>query len=215
MVESEVRMGIRGYEGIPTEVPRCLLRLPTAYYGEGMPTAGEVYRAHWARALNRMCHNHEEVVRWLCYYAAAEVQKEENMCARFVWQRRWRLAAGKREHMWRVLQAVSLGEEHMLPTNRKCGTRGPILVLDTDFGGAAHGTVRSVMKEGVGLEVMHVRRKDMKEYQRAGLHHTEFHRDKGFMEWGMSGMYKWMMRRVRGHESRAKGARLTQPMWQE
>ena len=45
---------------------------------------------------------------------------------------------GKRECMWRVLQAVLPGEEHMLATKRKCGRRGPILVLDTDFGGAAH-----------------------------------------------------------------------------
>ena len=39
-VEGEVRRLIRGYEGIPTEVPWCVLRLPTAYYGEGMPRAG-------------------------------------------------------------------------------------------------------------------------------------------------------------------------------
>ena len=42
-VEGEVRSLIRGYEGIPTEVPWCVLRSPTAYYGEGMPTGGEAY----------------------------------------------------------------------------------------------------------------------------------------------------------------------------
>ena len=162
-VEGEVRRIIAGYEGIPTEVPWCLLRSPTAYYGEGMPTAGEAYKAHTERALNRMCHNQEEVVRRVCYHAVTEVQKEENMCPRFVCHRRWRLTAGKRERMWRVLQAVLLGEEHMLATNRTCGRRGTVLVLDTDVGGAEHGTVRWVMKEGVSLEVMHVRRKDMKE----------------------------------------------------
>ena len=40
-VEKEVRRLIRGYEGIPTEVPRCVLRSPTAFYREGMPRAGE------------------------------------------------------------------------------------------------------------------------------------------------------------------------------
>ena len=56
-VEGEVRRLIRGYEGIPTEVPWYVLRSPTAYYGEGMPTAGEVYRAHTARTVSMMCHN--------------------------------------------------------------------------------------------------------------------------------------------------------------
>ena len=37
--------------------------------------------------------------------------------------------------MWRVLQAVLPEEEHMLATNRTCGRRGAIRVLDTDFGG--------------------------------------------------------------------------------
>ena len=37
-----------------------MLRSPTAYYGEGMPTAGEAYSAHTARTLNTMCHNQEE-----------------------------------------------------------------------------------------------------------------------------------------------------------
>ena len=57
-VEQEVRRLIRGYEGIPTEVPWYVMRSPKAYYGEGMPTAGEAYRAHTARTLSRMCHNH-------------------------------------------------------------------------------------------------------------------------------------------------------------
>ena len=53
-----------------------MLRSPTAYYGEGMPTAGEAYRADTARTLSRMCHNQKEVVRRVCYHAVAEVQKE-------------------------------------------------------------------------------------------------------------------------------------------
>ena len=84
-VEGEVRRLIRGYEGIPTEVLCCVSRSPTAYYGEGMPTAGEAYRAHEARTLSRMCHNQEEVVRRVCYHGIADVQKEENMCPRYVW----------------------------------------------------------------------------------------------------------------------------------
>ena len=76
-VEGEVRRLIRGYEGISTEVSWCVLRLPTAYYGEGMPTAGEAYRAHTARMLSRMCDNQEEVVLRVCYHAIAEVRKEE------------------------------------------------------------------------------------------------------------------------------------------
>ena len=184
-VGSEVRGLIRGYQGIPTEVPRCVLRSLTAYYEKGISTAGEVYRAHGARALNRMCHNQEEVVRRGSYHAVAEVQREEIMCRRFVWHRRWRLTAGKRKRMWRVLQAVLPGEEHMLANNRKCGRCGPILLLDTDHGGAVHGTVRWVMKEGVTLEVMQVRRKDMKEYQRAGLHHGDLYREKEVVEWGV------------------------------
>ena len=86
-VEGEVQRLIRGYEGIPTEVPCCVLPSPTAYYGEGMPTAGEVYRAHTARTLNRICHNPEEVVCQVCHHAVAEVQKKQNMCSRFVWHR--------------------------------------------------------------------------------------------------------------------------------
>ena len=134
-VEGEVRKLIRGYEGIPTEVPWFVLRSPTAYYGDGMPTAWEAYRAHTARTLSRMCRNQEEVLRRVSYHAITEVQKEENMCPRYVWHRRRRLAAGKKERMWRILQAVLPGEEHMLATNRMCGRRGPILVLDADLGG--------------------------------------------------------------------------------
>ena len=184
-VEGKLWRLFRGYEGIPTEVPWCVLRSPTAYYGEGMPTAEEAYRAHTARMLNRMCHNHEKVVRRVCYNAVTEVQKEENMCPRVVWYRRWRLAAGKRERMWRVLQAVLPGEEHMLATNTTCSRPGPVLALDMDFGGAAHGTVRWVSKEGVCWEAMHVRRKDMKEYQKAGLHYAEVCRDQGIVKWGL------------------------------
>ena len=40
VVEGEVRRLIRGYEGIPMEVPWSVLRSLTAYYGGGMPTAG-------------------------------------------------------------------------------------------------------------------------------------------------------------------------------
>ena len=132
-LEGEVRRLIRGYEGIPTEVPWCVLRSLTEYYWEVMPTAGEAYRAHTARTLNRMCHNQKEVARQLCYHAVADVLKEDNMCPPFVWHRRRRLAAGKKEHMWRVLQAVLPGEEHMLATNRTCGRSGPLLVLEVDF----------------------------------------------------------------------------------
>ena len=150
-VEGEVRRLIRGYEGTFTEIPWCILRSPTAYYGKGMPTAGEAYRAHTARTLSRMCKNQEGVVRQVCYHAVAEVHKEENMCPRFVWHRHRQLAAGKKERMWRVLQAMLPGEEHMLATNRMCDRSGPVLVLDLDFGVAAHGTVRQVMTEGVSL----------------------------------------------------------------
>ena len=160
-----------------------------------MPTAGEAYRAHTARSLSRVCHDQEEVVRRVRYHAVAEGQKEENMCPRYVWHRRRRLAAGREEGMRRALQAVLPGEEHMLATNRTCGRQGPILVLGTDFGGAAHGTVRGVRKEGVSMEVLHVRRKDMKEYKKAGLHHAEFYHDARMLEWGV---YRWMMRRARG-----------------
>ena len=162
-VEGEARRLVKGYEGIPTEVPWCVLRSPEAYYGEGMPTVGEAYRAHTARTLSRMCHNQEEVVRRVCYHAVAKVQKEESMCPCYTWHRRGWLAAGRKERMLRALQADLPGEEHMLATNRTCSRRGPILVLDTDFGGAAHGTVRRIRKEGVSMEVLHVRRKDMKE----------------------------------------------------
>ena len=201
-VEGGVRMLMRGYEGIPTEVPLCVLRSRTAYYGEGMPTAGEAYGAHTARTLSRMCHNQEEVVRRVWDHAIAEVPKEENMCPRYVWHQRKRLAAGKKVRMWRVLQAVLPGEEHMLTTNRTCERRGPTLVLDADFGGAAHGTVRSVRKEGVSMEVLHVRRKDMKEYKKAGLQHAEFYRHSRIVE---SGVYKWMTRRAREQKTALGG----------
>ena len=112
-----------------------------------------------------------------------QVQKEENLCPRFVWHRQWWLAAGKSERMWCFLQALLPGEEHMLATNRTCGRRGPVLVLDMDFGGAAHGTIGWLMKEGVSLEGMHMRRKDMKEYRKSGLHHAEFYRDQGSLSW--------------------------------
>ena len=117
-----------------------------------------------------------------------------------------------KERMWRALQAVLPGEEHMLATNRMCGRRGPILDLDTDFGGAAHGTVRWFTKEGVIMEVLHVRTWDMKEYKKAGLHHAEFYRDAGMVEWGL---YKWMMRRARGQEDRARWSRRIRQMWNE
>ena len=146
-VGGEVRRLIRGHEGIPTELPWCVLRSLKAYYGEEMATAREAYRAHTTRTLNRMCHNQEEVVTRVCYDAVAEVQKEENMCQRFVWHQRWRLAAERRKRMWRVLQALLSGEEHMVATNRTCGRREPLLVLDTDSRGAAHGTVRWLMEE--------------------------------------------------------------------
>ena len=184
----------------------------TAYYGEGMPHAAEAYRAHTPRALNRMCHNLEEVVHGMCLHAVDEVQRAENVGPRFVWYRRWQLTAGIREHMWRVLQAVLVGEEHMLAPNRSCGTGGPILVLDTEFRGATHGAVRLVRKEGVSMEMVHVRRKDMKEYQRAGLHQAEFYREQGIFEWGG---HEWMMRRRRGREARAKWKRQTRRIRKE
>ena len=85
-------------------------------------------------------------------------------------------------------------------------------MLDVDFGGAAHGTVRWVMKEGVSLEVLHVRRKDMTEHRKAGLHHAEFYRDQKVVEWGV---YKWMMRRARGQEARARWDKRMRKMWKE
>ena len=106
-VGSVVLRLIKGYEGI--EVPRCALQWQRAYYGEGMSTAGEAYRAHTVRALNQICHNPQEVVRRVCYHAVVEVQREENMCPRFVWCRKWRLRAGKWQPTWRFLQAVLPG----------------------------------------------------------------------------------------------------------
>ena len=177
-----------------------------------MPTAGEAYRAHTARTLSRMCHNHEGVLGRVCYHAIVEVQKEENMCPRYLWHRRKRLAAGKKERMWRGLQAIVPGGKHMLAMNRLCGRRGPILVMNADFGGAAHGTVRWVGKEGVCMEVLHVRWKDMREYKKAGLHHAEFYRDSRIVEWGV---YKWMMERGRGQEDRARWDRRMQKMYNQ
>ena len=84
--------------------------------------------------------------------------------------------------------------------------------LDADFGGAAHGTVRWVRKEGVSMEVLHVRRKDMTEYKKAGLHHAEFYRDSRIVEWDV---YKWMMRRARGQEDRARWDRRMRKMCNE
>ena len=78
---------------------------------------------------------------------------------------------------------------------------GTILVPDTDFEGAAHGTVRRVGKEGESMEVLQLRKRDMKEYKKAGLHHAEFYRDTSMVEWGV---YKWMMRRARAQENRAR-----------
>ena len=148
----------------------------------------------------------------MCYHVITQVQKKENMCPRYVWQRRRWLAAGRKEHMWRVLQAVLLGEQHMSATNRTCGRRGPILVLDPDFGRAAHGTVQWVRKEGVSIEVLHLRRKDMKEYKKARLHHADFFLDSRIVEWGV---YKWMMRRARGQEDHARWDRRVRKMWNQ
>ena len=159
-----------------------------------------------------MCHNQTEVVRRVCYHAVAEVQQEKNMCPRYVSHRRRRLAARRKERMWRALHAVLPGGEHMLATNRTCGRRGPILVLDTDFGGAAHGTIRWIRKEGVSLEVLHMRRKDMKEYKKAGLHNAEFYRDTRVVE---CSVYRWMMRRARGQEDRTRWGRRMRKMWNE
>ena len=69
-----------------------------------------------------------------------------------------------------------------------------------------------VMKDGLSLEVMHLHRKDMREYQRAGLHHANFYREKGIVEWGV---YKWMMRRARGYETCARWDRQTRRMWKQ
>ena len=100
----------------------------------------------------------------------------------------------------------------MLATNRTCGRLGLVLVLDVDFGGAAHGIVRWVMKEGVSLEVLHVPSKDMKEYRKAGLHHAQVFRDQGVVQWGV---YKWMMRRARGQEAGARWDKRMRKMWKE
>ena len=62
------------------------------------------------------------------------------------------------------------------------------------------------------MEVLHVRRKDMKEYKIAGLHHAEFYRDTRVVEWGV---YGWMMRRARGQEDRTRWSRRMRKMWNE
>ena len=98
------------------------------------------------------CRAQEAAVRGLVADAVTEAHKAHAAAQHD-------LAGSARERMWRVLQAVLSREEHMLATNRKCGRCGQILVLDTDFGGAAHAIPRWVMKEGVSLEVMHVRRR--------------------------------------------------------
>ena len=54
------------------------------------------------------------------------------------------------------------------------------------------------------MEVLHMRRKNMKEYKMAGLHHAEFYRDARMVEWGV---YRWMMRRAGGQEDRATWSR--------
>ena len=124
-VESEVRRLIRGYEGIPTEVPRCVLRLLTAYYGEGMPTAGEAYRAHTARALNRMRHNQEEMVRVM--KSSSQLQSQF-MCS----HRKY-----FRDHFWcrpdrraRHAFARPFGCAHCRPVHSRCWNCGNRIRFD-------------------------------------------------------------------------------------
>ena len=62
------------------------------------------------------------------------------------------------------------------------------------------------------MEVLQLRRKDMKEYRKAGLHHAEFYRDTKVVEWGV---YRWMMRRARGQEDRTRWSRRMRKMWNE
>ena len=57
-----------------------------------------------------------------------------------------------------------------------------------------------------------MRRKDMKEYKKAGLHQAELYRDARMVEWGV---YKCKMRRARGQEGRAGRGRRMQNMWNE
>ena len=45
-----------------------------------------------------------------------------------------------------------------------------------------------------------------------GVHHAEFYRQKGVVEWGV---YKWMVRQARGHETRTRWDRLTRQMMKE
>ena len=125
-VEGEVRRLIRGYQGIPTEVPWCVLRSQGTHGEDAEQDVPQSGRGGETGVLSRARRGSEGGghVPALCVAG------------------RRRLAAGKKECMWRALQAVLPGEEHMLATNRTCDRRGPILVLDTDFGGAAHGMVR-------------------------------------------------------------------------
>ena len=62
------------------------------------------------------------------------------------------------------------------------------------------------------MEVLHVRREDMKEYKKAGLHHAELYRDSKKVEWRV---YKGMVRRARGQEDRARWDRRMRKMWNE
>ena len=62
------------------------------------------------------------------------------------------------------------------------------------------------------MEVLQVRRKDTKEYKKAGMHHAEFYRNARMVQWGV---YKWMMRRARGREDRARWGRRMPKMWKE
>ena len=52
----------------------------------------------------------------------------------------------------------------------------------------------------------------MKDYQRAGLHRAELYREGGIAEWGV---YKWMMLRARGDETRARWEKQTGGMRNE
>ena len=60
--------------------------------------------------------------------------------------------------------------------------------------------------------MLHVHRKDMKEYRKARLHKAEFYCTSRVVEWGV---YKWIMRRARGQEDRARWDRRMWKMWNE
>ena len=62
------------------------------------------------------------------------------------------------------------------------------------------------------MEVLHVRRKDMKDCKMEGLHQAEFYRDTSLVEWGV---YRWMMRRARGQEDRTRWSRRMRKMWND